>query len=59
MSLRIVGAGLGRTGTHSLKLALEQLLDAPCYHMVEVFSHPEHIATGVPPSTASPSTGTR
>ncbi len=43
MSLRIVGAGLGRTGTHSLKLALEQLLDAPCYHMVEVFSHPEHI----------------
>jgi Sulfotransferase domain len=44
MSLRIVGAGLGRTGTHSLKLALERLLDAPCYHMVEVFAHPEHIA---------------
>ena len=43
MSLRIVGAGLGRTGTHSLKLALEQVLDAPCYHMVEVFGHPEHI----------------
>jgi hypothetical protein len=34
--LRVVGAGLGRTGTSSLKLALEQLLDAPCYHMVEV-----------------------
>jgi hypothetical protein len=43
MSLRIVGAGLGRTGTHSLKLALEQLLDAPCYHMIEVFGHPDHI----------------
>jgi hypothetical protein len=44
MSLRVVGAGLGRTGTHSLKLALEQLLGAPCYHMVEVFEHPEHVA---------------
>ena len=43
MSLRVVGAGLGRTGTLSLKLALEKLLDAPCYHMMEVFGHPEHI----------------
>jgi hypothetical protein len=42
--LRIVGAGLGRTGTLSLKLALEQLLRAPCYHMLEVLAHPEHIA---------------
>lgn len=38
--LRVVGAGLGRTGTHSLKLALERLLGAPCYHMVEVFKRP-------------------
>lgn len=44
MALRVVGAGLGRTGTMSLKLALERLLGGPCYHMVEVFSHPEHIA---------------
>ena len=43
MTLRIVGAGLGRTGTHSLKVALEQLLGEPCYHMVEVFGHPEHV----------------
>src|SRR5690242_16311928 len=43
MTLRVVGAGLGRTGTHSLKLALEQLLGAPCYHMAEVFEHPEHV----------------
>ena len=42
MTIRVVGAGLGRTGTHSLKLALEQLLGGPCYHMVEVFGHPEH-----------------
>ncbi len=56
MSLRVVGAGFGRTGTHSLKIALEQLLGAPCYHMVEVFQHPEHVAdwhsaaTGIMPN---------
>ena len=43
MTLRVVGAGLGRTGTHSLKIALEQLLGAPCYHMFEVIGHPESI----------------
>lgn len=43
MTLRVVGAGLGRTGTMSLKLALERLLGAPCYHMVEVFPRPEHV----------------
>jgi hypothetical protein len=43
MTLRIVGAGVGRTGTLSLKLALERLLDAPCYHMTEVFRQPGHV----------------
>ena len=43
MALRIVGAGVGRTGTHSLKVALEQLLGGPCYHMVEVLGHPDHM----------------
>src|SRR5438046_2637386 len=42
MPMRVVGAGLGRTGTHSLKVALETLIGAPCYHMIEVFGHPEH-----------------
>ncbi|HEY6426917.1 MAG TPA: sulfotransferase [Acidimicrobiales bacterium] len=42
--LRVVGAGVGRTGTHSLKIALEQLLGGPCHHMVEVFAHPEEVA---------------
>ncbi|GAB4011436.1 sulfotransferase family protein [Nocardioides ultimimeridianus] len=28
----MVGAGVGRTGTLSLKTALERLLDGPCYH---------------------------
>ncbi|HEV2474540.1 MAG TPA: sulfotransferase, partial [Chthonomonadales bacterium] len=43
MALRVVGAGVGRTGTHSLKLALERLLSAPCYHMAEVFQHADHV----------------
>jgi hypothetical protein len=42
MSLRVIGSGMGRTGTQSLKLALEQLLGAPCYHMMEVFPRPSH-----------------
>ena len=41
--LRVVGAGLGRTGTKSLQLALEMLLGAPCYHMAEVFTHRNHV----------------
>jgi hypothetical protein len=41
MSLQVVGAGLGRTGTLSLKVALEQLLGGRCYHMIETFEHPE------------------
>jgi hypothetical protein len=41
MTLRVVGAGLGRTGTHSLKLAFEQLLGGPCYHMLEVINRPD------------------
>ena len=43
MSLKIVGSGLGRTGTMSLKLALEQLGFVKCYHMVEVFMNPPHV----------------
>jgi hypothetical protein len=35
--LRVIGAGLSRTGTRSLALALERLLGARCYHMSTVF----------------------
>ena len=35
MTLKVIGTGLGRTGTHSTRLALNQL-GFPCYHMVEV-----------------------
>lgn len=40
--MKVIGAGFGRTGTSSLKAALETLGFGPCYHMTEVFAHPEH-----------------
>ncbi len=55
MSLKIVGAALGRTGTNSLKLALEHLGFGPCHHMFEVRDNPEQLpywqaaARGEPP----------
>ena len=47
MTLRLIGAGLPRTGTSSLRQALRHLLDAPVYHMSEAFAHPEHAPTWV------------
>lgn len=41
--MKVIGAGFARTGTMSLKGALEQLGFAPCYHMVEVMANPDHI----------------
>lgn len=41
MPLSVIGAGLGRTGTMSLKLALELLGFGPCYHMAEVVKDPD------------------
>ena len=41
--LEVVGAGFGRTGTLSLKLALERLGFGPCHHMVEVIDNAEQI----------------
>ena len=37
MTLKVIGAGFGRTGTLSLKEALEKLGYGPCHHMKEVF----------------------
>jgi Sulfotransferase domain len=42
MGLRVIGAGFARTGTHSLKIALERLLGTPCYHMWELLAHQDH-----------------
>jgi hypothetical protein len=46
MGLRIVGAGLPRTATSSLRLALEQLLGGRCYHMSVIPGHPFDLGTG-------------
>ena len=43
MTLGDIGAGFGRTGTMSVKVALEELGFGPCYHMTEVFANPEHV----------------
>ena len=42
--MKVIGAGFGRTGTMSLKVALEELGIGPCYHMIEVFEHREHVS---------------
>ena len=42
MTLRVIGAGFGRTGTLSMKGALEHLGLGPCYHMLEVMNRPEN-----------------
>lgn len=42
--LKVIGAGLGRTGTESLKKALELLGFGACYHMFELtMKRPEHL----------------
>lgn len=43
MPLSVIGAGLGRTGTDSMKHALEILGFGPCYHMYEVIPHQDRI----------------
>lgn len=44
MALQVVGAGLGRTGTSSLRVALEQLLGGRCYHMSVVATRGRDVA---------------
>ena len=39
MGPKIIGMGVGRTGTYSLKKALTQLGLGPCHHMEEVMHH--------------------
>lgn len=43
MALSVIGVGFGRTGTLSLKIALEMLGFKPCYHMLDVIQNPDHI----------------
>jgi Sulfotransferase domain len=43
LALKVIGAGLGRTGTLSLKAALEELGFTRCYHMIELFHDPARV----------------
>jgi hypothetical protein len=45
MTMHVIGAGVGRTGTYSLKLATNQLGLGPCHHMEAVLND---MATQVP-----------
>ena len=57
MALKIVGMGLGRTGTKSLQSALNMLGLGPCHHMVEVFAHPESAGLWIEAAKGKPDWG--
>jgi hypothetical protein len=40
--LKVIDLSFGRTGTMSLKYALEELGFTKCYHFIELFDNPEH-----------------
>ncbi|MDL4821006.1 sulfotransferase family protein [Actinomadura opuntiae] len=41
--LQVIGAGFGRTGTLSLRTALERLGYGPCHHMTALFEDPAQL----------------
>ena len=41
MTLKVIGTGFGRTGTDSMRNALNMLGFGPCHHMYEVMGNPE------------------
>jgi hypothetical protein len=54
MALKVIGSGMGRTGTMSLKRALERLGFGPCHHMVEIFTHPDSVPLWVAAAEGRP-----
>lgn len=54
MALEIIGAGMGRTGTASLKVALEALGIGRCYHMSEVLKNPGFVQGWVDAADGNP-----
>ncbi len=55
MALQVIGAGVGRTGTYSLKLAINRLGLGPCHHMEEVIFHmPEQVPLWVAAANGAP-----
>jgi hypothetical protein len=49
--MKVIGAGFPRTGTTSMKEALERLGFGPCYHMFEIFMNPDHVQRWLPVAT--------
>ncbi|MEO3811828.1 sulfotransferase family protein [Sphaerisporangium sp. B11E5] len=45
--MKVIGVGFGRTGTTSLKAALELLGYGPCYHMFDIVEEPSRITTWI------------
>ncbi len=54
--MQVIGVGFGRTGTLSLKVALEQLGFGPCYHMFEVIDSPRRTRDWIRAADAPPDT---
>ncbi|MDP4511526.1 sulfotransferase family protein [Nonomuraea turcica] len=52
--LKVIGAGFPRTGTSSMKAALERLGFGPCYHMFEILMNPSHVDKWLPVTTGVP-----
>jgi hypothetical protein len=59
MSLLVIGTGFGRTGTDSIRAALNMLGFGPCHHMIEVIGDETQkqrwraVAKGAPPDWES------
>jgi Sulfotransferase domain len=54
MQLKVIGTGLGRTGTKSLHSALNMVGLGPCHHMMEVFPRPESVPLWVAAAEGKP-----
>lgn len=59
MAIEVIGAGFGRTGTLSLKHALEQLGFGRCYHMMEILDYRNTPPSGAPQTAVKRLTGMR
>ncbi|SEN58474.1 sulfotransferase family protein [Nonomuraea pusilla] len=52
--LKVIGAGFPRTGTVSMKAALERLGFGPCYHMFEIMTDPSQVDRWLPAASGQP-----
>lgn len=65
MTLEVIGLGVGRTGTFSLKVALQSLGLGPCHHMHAVIPDKHHhvpywaVAVAGGPNSPAPSKASR